>query len=167
MKRPYPSLLPLLWLNLVVASTRASIHVSKATSCISRNAHSYRSLCMVTTSPPLPPKGSSSSASQSRDALHRLERILSNRGAGSRSESAKLIKQGKVTVDGKVVKSGSTRFRSSCLIHIDDVELAPTAVLAMYHKPVGVLTAMSDSVSLHKNHLDFFILNRIYLCLRA
>lgn len=41
----------------------------------------------------------------------RLERILANRGVGSRNEVGILIKQGRVrTVEGKVIRSASERY---------------------------------------------------------
>lgn len=44
-------------------------------------------------------------------SILRLERILANRGVGSRSEVGILIKQGRVrTVEGKVIRSASERY---------------------------------------------------------
>lgn len=40
-------------------------------------------------------------------STQRLERIISNRGIGSRSEVSKLLKQGRISVNGKIVKNGT------------------------------------------------------------
>ena len=40
----------------------------------------------------------------SADTVQRIERIISNRGLGSRSEVNKLLRSNKVKVDGKTVK---------------------------------------------------------------
>lgn len=76
--------------------------------------------------------------------LLRLERILSNRGAGSRTEAAKMIRQGRVVVDNKVIKSGSARFPSNCIVEIDGKELPGTPLLALFHKPVGMVSSIGD-----------------------
>jgi RNA-binding protein YlmH len=49
----------------------------------------------------------------------RLDRIVSNRGVGSRSEVSKLLKQGKVKVNGKVQKSSSTKFSKDVIVEIE------------------------------------------------
>lgn len=76
--------------------------------------------------------------------LQRLERILSNSGVGSRSEVAKILKGGRVSVDGRVVKGGSIRFADTAAICIDGEHFQQTPLLAVYHKPVGVLSTMKD-----------------------
>lgn len=52
-------------------------------------------------------------------SLQRIERIISNRGIGSRTEVSKLLKQGRVSCNGKIVKSGSIRFHKYVDIRID------------------------------------------------
>lgn len=42
--------------------------------------------------------------------LQRIERILANRGVGSRTDVASLIRQGKVSVDGRIVRGSSEKF---------------------------------------------------------
>lgn len=48
----------------------------------------------------------------------RLERIISNRGAGSRKVAGLYLKQGKVAVDGKIVRGGSQLFPIDVKIEI-------------------------------------------------
>lgn len=50
---------------------------------------------------------------------HRLERIISNRGVGSRNEVSKLLKQRRIRVDGKVIKSGAVKYPVDVNIEID------------------------------------------------
>ena len=86
----------------------------------------------------------SSKTGSAGDELLRLERILSNRGVGSRTQVAKLIRQGRVSVDGKKVLSGSGKFRTSSSFRVDGKSIDPTKLVAIYHKPVGVISSTSD-----------------------
>jgi 23S rRNA pseudouridine2605 synthase len=76
--------------------------------------------------------------------LLRLERILGNRGAGSRTEAAKMIRQGRVVVDKRVIKSGSARFPSNCKVEIDGKDLPCIPLLALFHKPIGMVSSIGD-----------------------
>lgn len=42
--------------------------------------------------------------------VQRIERILANRGVGSRTDVASLIRQGKVSVNGRIVRGSSEKF---------------------------------------------------------
>lgn len=78
----------------------------------------------------------------------RLDKLLANRGIGSRSEVTKLINQGKVTVNGEVIRSGATKVgASSAKILIEGIEeeIRPPPLLVAYHKPLGVLSTMGDN----------------------
>lgn len=84
--------------------------------------------------------------------LHRLERILANRGLGTRSEVASIIQHGRCKVDGKVIKSGAARFVVSTTIEVDGVPYPPVPLLAIFHKPVGVECTMREiEASKHKS----------------
>jgi len=74
----------------------------------------------------------------------RVERILSNRGVGSRSEVSKMLRQGRVKVEGEIIKSGSVRYHEDTEVTLDDVVIASVPLLAIYHKPVGVHCTMDD-----------------------
>lgn len=52
----------------------------------------------------------------------RLERILSNRGLGSRSEVARFIQQGRVSIAGKIIRSCSGKFPSDVIVEVDGVQ---------------------------------------------
>jgi len=58
--------------------------------------------------------------SQSRPlALQRIERILANRGVGSRTDVLSLIKKGKISVKGKIIRSGADRFPLNVAIEVN------------------------------------------------
>jgi hypothetical protein len=78
------------------------------------------------------------------DTLLRLERIVSNRGGISRTESSKLIQQGKIWVDNKVIKSGSKRFPMNSNISVNGKVLPLLPLIAAFHKPVGMLSTIGD-----------------------
>jgi pseudouridine synthase len=77
--------------------------------------------------------------------FHRLERLVANRGGGSRSEVAKLIKYGKVSVQGEIIRSCRARFHQSTEIIVDNEVLQEVPLLAIYFKPKGVLSTMKDN----------------------
>jgi 16S rRNA pseudouridine516 synthase len=76
----------------------------------------------------------------------RLDRVLSNSGFGTRSEIKKIIRNGLVSVDGKIVTDAS--------LHVDPYESAIEIagerlsyrkfLYIMMNKPAGVISATSD-----------------------
>jgi 23S rRNA pseudouridine2605 synthase len=84
------------------------------------------------------------SGDNGKGSLQRIERILSNRGAVSRTEAAKLIRQGRIMVNDKIVKTGSARFPQECNVKVDGNDLPRTPVLAMFHKPIGMVSSIGD-----------------------
>ncbi|QWT20956.1 rRNA pseudouridine synthase [Bacillus sp. NP157] len=75
-----------------------------------------------------------------------LARVLSKRGICSRSQAEKLAREGKVRVDGKVVRDPEFRIRGPERIEIDGAgatEAAATVYLAM-NKPRGIVVSASD-----------------------
>jgi 23S rRNA pseudouridine2605 synthase len=75
----------------------------------------------------------------------RIERIVSNRGVGSRTEVATLIKAGRVKVNGKVVRSGALKFPLNVDVQITGLgAVSGTPLLAAFHKPTGMVSTMSD-----------------------
>lgn len=96
-----------------------------------------------------------STSQSSGEDVHRLERILSNRGRGSRKEVAALIKKGKVRVNGAVVKVPSARFpTSSAIVTVDGLPLQAVPLLVAFNKPLGVLSSMGDPQN-RPNLVDF------------
>ena len=77
--------------------------------------------------------------------MHRLERIISNRGLGSRGEVGKMLKQGLVVIEGKVVKSGKAKYPIDVEVEVDGEAVNEIPLMACYHKPVGVHSTLSDN----------------------
>ena len=77
--------------------------------------------------------------------LQRLERIVANRGVGTRTEVQKLFKAGRVSVDGKVIRSGAEKFNVNVAVQIDGVDVTGVPLLAVYFKPLGVHSTMRDN----------------------
>ena len=80
-------------------------------------------------------------------AEERLQNILSHAGVASRRAAADIVAQGRVTVDGLVVREAGARFDPAAVkIRVDGRPLAAaeTRRTIMLYKPVGVLSSMSD-----------------------
>lgn len=76
----------------------------------------------------------------------RLQKLLSDAGIASRRACEELILSGRVCVNGVTVKKlGTKADLSSDKITVDSVPIrVPQKVLYVFHKPRGVITAMSD-----------------------
>jgi 16S rRNA pseudouridine516 synthase len=79
-------------------------------------------------------------------ALFRLDKILSQSGERSRSEAAKLIRAGLVSVDGKAVRNPAQKVdaaQNAVLLNGLRIGDAPFQYV-MLHKPAGIVTAARD-----------------------
>ena len=79
--------------------------------------------------------------------MERLQNILSHAGIASRRRSAEIIAEGRVTVDGVVVKEPGIKYESSRVrIKVDGMPVfsAEKKRTVVLYKPVGVLSSMSD-----------------------
>lgn len=80
--------------------------------------------------------------------MERLQNILSHRGVASRRGAAALIEEGRVTVDGQVVREPGARFDpATAKISVDGRPLPmvrETVRTIMMYKPAGVLSAVTD-----------------------
>jgi len=75
----------------------------------------------------------------------RLDKLLRERGAATRSETKKLIAQGRVMVNGVTAESHSMDCSDSDVVAVDGVPvIAAAPVYLMLHKPAGCVTATSD-----------------------
>lgn len=54
-----------------------------------------------------------------RVAIQRIERIISNRGFGSRSEVIRLFRDGLVKINGQTIRSGADKYPVDVIITID------------------------------------------------
>ena len=78
--------------------------------------------------------------------MQRLDKILSEAGAGSRKELRGLIRAGRVTVDGEIVRDEARKFdETACTVAIDGAAVEKyRKVLLMLHKPAGYVTSTDD-----------------------
>ncbi len=78
-----------------------------------------------------------------------LARALSKLGYCSRSRAALYVKSGRVTVNGKIIKTPAWRIDlEKDSIEVDERRLVkPTAVVIMLHKPAGYVTTSNDDLS--------------------
>jgi 23S rRNA pseudouridine2605 synthase len=77
----------------------------------------------------------------------RLQKVLAAAGVGSRRASEELIAQGRVSVDGEIVREMGKRVDpSTAVIHVDGkrINVRSDLVYLALNKPRGVLTTMSD-----------------------
>ena len=79
----------------------------------------------------------------------RLQKVLAQAGLGSRRACEELIDQGRVEVDGKVVREQGMRvdpLRANIRVDGERVPTAPDTVVLAFNKPRGVVTTMSDDL---------------------
>ena len=77
--------------------------------------------------------------------MERLDKIIASQGRYSRSEVKKLVKGGRITVGGTVVKSADMKLDEGCDIAIDGVSLNYRKhIYIMLNKPQGVISATED-----------------------
>ena len=78
--------------------------------------------------------------------MQRLDKILSEAGVASRRELKGLIRAGRVTVDGAVVRDEAKKFdETACAIALDGEPVETyRPLLLMLHKPAGYVTSTDD-----------------------
>lgn len=86
--------------------------------------------------------------------MERIDKIISSQGQYSRSEVKKLIKGGRITLNGRVLKSSDEKADpDSCVIAIDGKPLGyKKHIYIMLNKPQGVVSATDDRD--HKTVID-------------
>lgn len=76
----------------------------------------------------------------------RLDKYLAQAGLGTRSEVKKLIRSGRVLLNGKLTKSPECKVETSDEVMVDDRQITyEEYVYYMLNKPGGVVTATIDS----------------------
>ncbi|TDM15487.1 pseudouridine synthase [Macrococcus bovicus] len=79
------------------------------------------------------------------EQLDRLQKVIARSGVTSRRKAEALIEEGKVTVNGAVVKTLGTKVRPSDRIEVEGIPLEnPDKVYILFHKPTKVITSVSD-----------------------
>ena len=78
--------------------------------------------------------------------MERLDKFLCDSGAGTRSQVKQILKQGRVTVDGKVEKDNSRKIDPAAQVVCLDGEAlgGSRRVVLMLNKPAGYVTATED-----------------------
>lgn len=77
--------------------------------------------------------------------LVRLDKYLNDAGAAaSRAACGKLIKQGRVRVDGEKVAKVGGKISSASTVTVDGAAVEVAPLLWAYHKPVGVQSTVRD-----------------------
>ena len=78
--------------------------------------------------------------------LIRLDKLLAERGAGSRKDVDRMIRKGLVELDGEIVpKAGAKmKVRWESAPWCDGFDYPPPPLLVAYHKPLGVVSSMRD-----------------------
>ena len=78
--------------------------------------------------------------------MERLDKFLAQAGAGTRSQVKPMLKAGRVTVDGMVVKDGSVKIDpSGSVIALDGEPLGgKRRMVVMLNKPAGFVTSTDD-----------------------
>ncbi|MCH7805682.1 MAG: rRNA pseudouridine synthase [Proteobacteria bacterium] len=76
----------------------------------------------------------------------RIAKVLARAGVASRREVEKMIKAGRITLEGKVVTSPATFISSACEVKVDGEAVAgkEETRLWLYHKPRGLVTSHKD-----------------------
>ncbi|MBK9475867.1 MAG: rRNA pseudouridine synthase [Tetrasphaera sp.] len=78
----------------------------------------------------------------------RLQKLLAGAGIGSRRACELLISEGRVEVDGQIVRELGVRIRPDQVVHVDGerVQLDESRVYLAFNKPLGVVTSMNDDL---------------------
>lgn len=79
--------------------------------------------------------------------MERLQKILANADVASRRASGEIIKEGRVTVNGKIIREPGAKFNSfACEIRVDGqlIHVHDKKIYIMLNKPKGYLSTVYD-----------------------
>jgi 23S rRNA pseudouridine2605 synthase len=77
--------------------------------------------------------------------MERLQKVMARAGIASRRKSEELIKEGKVKVNGKVVKELGIKVSSSDMVEVNGIQIEKEEpVYFLLYKPRGVISSVSD-----------------------
>lgn len=96
--------------------------------------------------------------------MDRLQKVIAHAGFASRRKAEQLIQEGKVTVNGKVVKELGVKVSSNDKVEVAGVPVQrEVPVYYLFYKPRGVISSVSDDKG-RKVVTDYFPLieQRIY-----
>lgn len=95
----------------------------------------------------------------------RLQKVLASAGVASRRVCEELIVQGRVKVDGRVVRELGSRIDPTVAsVEVDGrpIQLDPDRVYFAFHKPKGVVSSMSDELGRKDLSHYFFGIDRVF-----
>ena len=96
--------------------------------------------------------------------MERLQKVIANAGIASRRKAEELILEGRVKVNGSVVKELGRKVTASDRVEVDGVQIeSEEPVYFLFYKPRGVISSVQDDKG-RKIVTDFFetIEQRIY-----
>ncbi|EIJ78729.1 Pseudouridine synthase [Bacillus methanolicus PB1] len=96
--------------------------------------------------------------------MERLQKVIAHAGVASRRKAEELILQGKVKVNGKVVKELGVKVSPSDKVEVNEIPIEKEEpVYFLFYKPRGVLSSVRDDKK-RKVVTDFFpdIKQRVY-----
>lgn len=96
--------------------------------------------------------------------MERLQKIIANRGYTSRRKAEELIENGKVKVNGHIIKELGVKVEENALIEVEGKVLeSDNKLYYLFYKPEGVISSTKDEKG-RKTVLDFFpeVNKRIY-----
>lgn len=85
--------------------------------------------------------------------MHRVQKILSNRGYCSRRKAEILIEQGLVKVNGKKITIGNKAELDAKITVKEKIVPIQKKVCLLFHKPIGCVTALKDKQ--YKTVMDY------------
>lgn len=79
----------------------------------------------------------------------RLQKYLADAGIASRRKAEQMISQGRVTVNGLLVKEMGVKVSEDCIVEVDGkkVDMTKGCIYIMLHKPVGYIATVEDQFS--------------------
>ncbi|WP_409298001.1 pseudouridine synthase [Peribacillus sp. SCS-26] len=96
--------------------------------------------------------------------MERLQKVIAHSGVASRRHAEQLITEGKVKVNGKIVRELGTKVGPNDKVEVNEVPLQKEVpVYYLHYKERGVISAVSDDKG-RKTVIDFFpeVTERIY-----
>lgn len=96
--------------------------------------------------------------------MDRLQKVIAHAGIASRRKAEQLIQEGKVTVNGKVVRELGVKVSSNDKVEVEGIPVESEApVYYLFYKPRGVISSVKDDKG-RKVVTDFFphLEKRIY-----
>ncbi|MDQ0244292.1 23S rRNA pseudouridine2605 synthase [Bacillus fengqiuensis] len=88
--------------------------------------------------------------------MERLQKVIAHAGVASRRKAEELITEGKVKVNGKVVKELGVKVGPNDRVEVNEIPLERQApVYFLFYKPRGVISSVSDEKG-RKTVTDYF-----------